>query len=83
MFPAFNLKPEEMEVVRLNGAQMKIMEYVDKLANSPPNKTPPYVFIDGAYLGGWPELQRRHQAKELAPLLLNPGAEQAASGEAV
>jgi len=73
--PAYKLKPEEVEVVRLNGAQMHVMEYVDKLASSPPNKTPPYVFVDGVYIGGWPELQRRHEAKELAPLLLAPTAD--------
>lgn len=71
--PSYRLKVEEVEVVRLNGAHMKVMEYVDKLAGSPPNKSPPYVFIDGAYVGGWPELQRRHEAKQLAPLLARQG----------
>lgn len=69
MSPAYRLKLEEVEVVRLNGAQMKVMEFVDRLAGAPPDKTPPYVFLDGRYLGGWPELERRHEAKELAPLL--------------
>lgn len=72
MDPAYGLKPEEMEVVRLNGAQMKTMEYVDKLALSPAIKSPPYVFVDGLYVGGWPELQRRHAAHELAALLAPP-----------
>lgn len=83
MSPAYKLKPEEMEVVRLNGAQMKVMEFVDRLAGAPPNKTPPYVFLDGHYLGGWPELQRRHEAKELAPLLVGAAAAKDAAARAL